>query len=373
LSDSSLRGAHLAPRGPSGAHRCVDSIEAGTAEVPERFLATEASSVAPRGLSRLGNRPFKRLFPDELAAFGGLAFDGKRAVTSPVALVRRLDEMTCVGCHQSRAVAGFHLLGEERTSATNNALVLGVSEHLRQLLSWRYRFVSDAAEGRTSPEPLPLAERPSGVGDYGAPCSLPESALAGWSCSAGYLCDRSTITDGDAMGVCMPFGERHVGDACEPAAIRTTLSPDGDRIKVDATETCVRSDDASAATVHGECYHARHGFAGGMCTADCTQRGARTPFGVCTRIPHKGFELQCFKDGVILEDCLEEVGNGTTNLLRACSRTTACRDDYACARAPGLHPDEGVCAPTYFVFQARVDGPSVDRRVAESTDIRWPF
>jgi hypothetical protein len=47
--------------------------------------------------------------------------------------------------------------------------------------------------------------------------------------------------------------------------------------------------------------------------------------------------------------------------MRSCSRTVACRDDLVCTRVPGFPVDQGACVPPYFLFEARVDGPPVDR------------
>jgi hypothetical protein len=79
------------------------------------------------------------------------------------------------------------------------------------------------------------------------------------------------------------------------------------------------------------------------------------------RIPHKGFERSCFRPGVTLEECLQTEGNFAIERMRSCSRSEPCRDDFVCSRAPGLPIGEGACVPPYFIFQARVDGPPVDR------------
>jgi hypothetical protein len=34
-------------------------------------------------------------------------------VRSAEGLLRRLDQLTCLGCHEARSIAGFHLLGED--------------------------------------------------------------------------------------------------------------------------------------------------------------------------------------------------------------------------------------------------------------------
>ena len=51
--------------------------------------------------------------------------------------------------------------------------------------------------------------------------------------------------------------------------------------------------------------------------------------GICMRIPHVGFERECFKEGALFEECLQKPGNFGIELLRTCSRTEPCRDDYA--------------------------------------------
>src|SRR6185369_13188172 len=89
----------------------ISAIDKGTALVPTKFLAKKAISVGPSGLARLANRPFGRLFPDAGKAFADLGLSNTKQLGSPAALVRRLDTMTCQGCHQARGIAGFHLLG----------------------------------------------------------------------------------------------------------------------------------------------------------------------------------------------------------------------------------------------------------------------
>jgi hypothetical protein len=79
------------------------------------------------------------------------------------------------------------------------------------------------------------------------------------------------------------------------------------------------------------------------------------------RIPHKGFERTCFREGMTMERCLQIPGNFAIERMRSCSRTEACRDDFVCSRVPGFPLDQGACVPPYFIFQARVDGPPVDR------------
>jgi hypothetical protein len=157
--------------------------------------------------------------------------------------------------------------------------------------------------------------------------------------------------------VCVEPGPHVPGDACQRVMVGGESGHDGDLIAPLQSEDC-------GARVEGElarCRTNQIGFPGGMCTATCAKEGARLGSGVCMRIPHQGFEAACLREGVALESCLLEAGNSVLEVMRACSRTEGCRDDFVCARVPGLPIEQGACVPPYFLFQARVDGPPLDR------------
>jgi hypothetical protein len=345
----------------------LDGIEAGSAELPVEWAATTASSLTPHGLNRRGNTPYSEIFPDHDAAFGDLSFVGRRRVTSAAALVRRLDEMTCVGCHQSRSLAGFHLLGEERRATATNALVTGLSNHLREILPWRLRFLRAAANGEVPSEPLPFAERADSAGGYGSHCSL-TADLPGWACTGGLVCHPSDV-DGDKVGVCLPEGFSEVGDPCEKLSL---LPEAGSGHRPDDILSAPR-EPCKAERGKLSCHLNHDGFPGGMCGGYCTTEGERDLDGICVRIPHMGFEGSCFRKDETMEHCLTKPGVFSLDVLRPCSRSKLCRDDYACARLPRLSDgpesgktidlDDGACVPPYFVFQLRVDGPPIDRKI----------
>jgi hypothetical protein len=338
-----LSGAKLdALRSWIGGH--LAEIDAGTAELPVEFLATSAVSVTPHGLDRLANRPFERLFPDAAAAFGDLPLRKTQLVTSPDMLVRRLDEMSCVGCHQARSIAGFHLLGEDRTGETRDAMTLGISPHLSEILAWRFRFLRGAAS-----EAVPFSEHADDAGRYGAHCG-PDR----WRCAPGLEC-KPSVVDGDAIGLCLPADEAQTGDPCQRVKLVSAFGLDGDLSTPDASTAC----DGVPAQAP-QCDPNAHGFPGGMCTAKCTE-GSQVGGAICARIPHHGFERACFQPGVKPEACIMEPGNFALALLRTCSRTEPCRDDYVCLRMPNLPLDRGACVPPYFLSQVRIDGPPIDR------------
>jgi hypothetical protein len=328
-----------------GDHRI--EIDRGTALVPEEFLTYKAVAVGPRGLARLANRPFKQLFGDA-SVFEGWSFDGDKLVGSPESLLRRLDTMTCNGCHQTRSMAGFHLLGEERDpNQILNALNGGISAHLRDEMPWRRAQLEAVANGDASFDtPRPFAERGALGGIYGAHCGLED-----WGCNAGLVCkDRN----GDGVGACAARTDGP-GDAYELASVSENADSHRDRVSEGADERCV---DSTGRANSGD------GFPNGMCYAKCSNIGAVNGDTICGGVPFGsgpkfgGIDNCLFKLHRPFQECLADDAHPT--VVRACDASRPCRDDFICARVQNAPDGVGACMPPYFVFQARVDGHQLD-------------
>jgi hypothetical protein len=312
----------------------LQKIDEGTALMPERFLATRALSVTPRGLARPQNAPFRRLIPaSELA---DLPLAGTRTVGSPEALLRRLDAATCVGCHQSRSLAGFHVVGGERDPArVVDALAVALSPHLEEELPRRRAYLRALAAGQIPDEARPPAERGITAGTFGHACGLGDPGFAGWTCTAGFDC---VAVDDDRVGQCMPKAPR-AGSACRPGAVSFA----SDRIKDTGTLAC------GPASV---CEGIRVGFPGGMCASQCA---SLAPGEACGAIALLTPFNNCLARGTPFAECAKHARPAG---LGACDARNPCRPDYLCARTP----DGGsACLPPYFVLQMRVDGhpPSI--------------
>lgn len=315
------------------------AIDEGTAVLPDRFSARTSVSVTPRGLSRRANRPFAQLFrPAELAA---LSFDDRRVARSPEALLRRLDDLSCAGCHQSRSIAGFHLLGDDGEDvAPGNALAVSSSPVLIEEEERRLAILEQVRAGRSPEFHRPPAERdPRRPGVWGARCGLGDPGFEAWTCAAGYRCEPfDNALDDQTVGLCMPAEGGEIGDACELGALRAHDDPHRDRISARRERPCAI----------GVCNSNQVGFPGGMCTTSCAELPEG---GTCGLIA----ELRPFNDCLgrktpfprCLAEHVFEAG------MRACDRERACREDYICARTPS---GEGACIPPYFLFQMRVDG-----------------
>jgi hypothetical protein len=310
-------------------------VDAGTPLLPASFLATRSLSVTPRGLSRLANRPFTTALPPKLLE--GLDLAAGKLVKSPQGLLRRLDQLSCQGCHEARSVAGFHLLGEDAADApVENSLALPVSPHLLADLPRRLRIARQILAGREPDMSAPLPERPGAdAGGYGSHCGLgSDPSFADWKCAPGLVCSGIEAAPGDPVGQCLP-AEREVGDACESGSVKPKADRRYDRMGAVEAEECPGM----------VCNRSSVGFPAGMCTARCGAPGA-----VCGPIAVLDSFNACLARGESFLTCI--LGNVNPAGLRGCDESHACRDDYICARGQ----DGGVCLPPYFVFQLCVDG-----------------
>jgi hypothetical protein len=316
------------------------SVDAGTPLLPDALLAMRAISVTPRGLNRLANRPFSAAL--DAKALAERDFSAGAFVKSPQGLLRRLDQLSCQGCHQARSVAGFHLLGEDAAEApAENALAIAVSPHVTADLPRRLRVAQSMLAGAAPDFSAPFAEHGVPQGSYGQACGLGQDpSFVSWTCPAGLTCSSIEAGSQDPIGQCLSSVAR-VGDACERGAVSQRADFLRDRMSQQKVESCPNM----------ICNRSGVGFPGGMCTADCNAPGA-----ACGAIAILDPFNACLGRGQSFLSCIR--GNVQPAGLRACDEQNPCRDDYVCARAKS----GGACLPPYFVFQLRVDGHSVGLR-----------
>jgi hypothetical protein len=317
----------------------LPGIDQGSAILPDEFLATEAVSVTPRGFSRRTNRPFRQIF--SARDFASLSLQEFGRIGSPEALLRRLDDMSCVGCHQSRTIAGFHWLGiDDSAVAPGNALFVSRSVPLWSDARRRDAILFDLAADREANFARPFAARDDeDPGMIGSHCGLGDPGFKSWSCQEGLRCDPyDAPADDKIVGVCTRAGPAVVGGACQVIAITPNANGHRDRAKGARTRECQS----------GVCNINRTGFPGGMCTSSCAGLGDDGTCGVIALLTPFN---NCLARKTPFPTCIAK--HVAPAGLRACDRERPCRDDYVCARTPS---GEGGCIPPYFLFQLRVDG-----------------
>jgi hypothetical protein len=314
-------------------------IDSGGAQLPEALSATRMISVSPRGLVRRANRPYRQLF--KAADFADLDLKRYRRIASAEALLRRLDDMTCAGCHQGRTIAGFHLLGEDGAEeVAGNALAVPFSAHLVAEIERRATLTRALAAGGQPDLARPFAERDDAdSGGYGSHCGLGDAGFAAWECAEGLRCQRYDAPDDDAVvGVCLP-ALAEVGDPCQVGPVEPHPDPHRDRIRRSPETACGGAQ---------RCNLNQTGFPGGMCTASCESKEAHVACGVIAQLTPFN---NCLAAKRRFAECIAE--HVSPAGLRACDAEHPCRDDYICARTPS---GPGACIPPYFLFQLRVDG-----------------
>lgn len=310
------------------------AIDRGTPLAPTALLATKVESVTPRGLARRANRPWSAVLKaDDLA---GLDLSGYATIASPAALLRRLDGLSCGGCHQSRSIAGFHMLGDEPDDPDRvDALLVGTSPHLQAELMRRAAYVTAVADGAAPDEHRRSAEIDARLGSYASHCGLGDPGFAAMQCEAPLVCTR--IDDAE-VGVCLP-AEPGAGAPCEVGLVKTQPASPRDRITKPVLGACAKQ---------GVCDDNSVGFPGGMCAIACAKIGTDEACGgIVGLVPFNN----CLAQGRPFAQCVRTTANPAG--MRACDATRSCRDDYICAR---IGKGEGVCMPPYFLYQLRVDG-----------------
>lgn len=306
------------------------AIAQGTVRVPDEFLATRATSVAPHGLARKTNRPFAALLSDDWA--------DRSDATS---VLRRLDGLSCPGCHQSRSVAGFHILGNEGTYKRADKLALPHSPHFTDEMVRRREYVSAVISGGAPDEFRAPAEHPLGAGGWGSRCGLdvsPSAPFATWMCEQGLTC---RAIDDALVGECMP-PVAAIGDACESGTTTWDSS----------VRELTRLAPPTSCGDGRVCERNAVGFPGGMCSSGCGNSNHLE--GICAGIAVLDSFNACIARGEVFETCLATTTRPGT--LRRCSHEAPCRDDYVCAATSS---GGGACLPPYFLFQLRVDGHAI--------------
>lgn len=198
-------------------------LDRGTIVLPDRFLATSAITVTPAH-DDLDSKA-RELFADDdiLAALARASANAPlQNLRSPAGFARRLDDMTCSGCHQTRAIGGFHFPGAERpgwaagaVAAAGSPHFFGDQERRRDILTaFRDGRAPDLSRGFSArPQPRRSAELAGTtyVNGWGAMCSgtdanaAPDESFTSWTCAEGLTCQTSAAgARNSRAGFCFP-------------------------------------------------------------------------------------------------------------------------------------------------------------------------
>ncbi|WOH83147.1 hypothetical protein RX327_08375 [Bradyrhizobium sp. BEA-2-5] len=213
-------------------------LDRGTLLIPDRFLATAAVAPTPTGfdVSELepefgmvqgegtaGNAVFSD--GDVVGALQKAAADGTKLqnIQSLAGFERRLNDVTCAGCHQTRGIGGFHFPGVDWLADNpSNSAIVPASPHffgdqLRRrdiLASFRDGKAPDFSRGFSNRPQLRGSTELAGTeysDGWGAHCYLPgarpaesDRSFRGWTCAEGLACQVAGKTS--HIGMCFVKG-----------------------------------------------------------------------------------------------------------------------------------------------------------------------
>jgi len=209
-------------------------LDRGTLLVPERFLTTGVIASTPVGFSVSDLQPAFGLVQGDDAAtdavFGesdvvtALKKASERGVTlqnirSLAGFERRLNDVTCAGCHQTRGIGGFHFPGVDWMAAhPSNSTVVPASPHFFGDQIRRRDILTALRDGRRPDYSRGFSSRPQLRGStelagteyddgWGAHCYLQkpkatdnDRSFRSWSCAAGLACQ--VASQASRMGMC---------------------------------------------------------------------------------------------------------------------------------------------------------------------------
>ena len=208
-------------------------FDRGTVLIPERFLSLRAVAPTPVGFDVSDLQPEFGLMhgeggagpvfseSDVVAALKKAADDGVELqnIRSPGGFERRLNDITCSGCHQTRGIGGFHFPGVDWMAAKpSNSTVVPASPHFFGDQVRRRDILAALRDGREPDYSRGFSSRPQLRGNtelagteyddgWGAHCYLPgvkaadnDRSFRTWTCAEGLACQVAAKSS--RIGMC---------------------------------------------------------------------------------------------------------------------------------------------------------------------------
>jgi hypothetical protein len=210
-------------------------LDRGTVLIPDRFLASRAVAATPVGFAASNLQPAFGLVQgddatadpvfkesDVVAALKKAAGRGVslQNIRSVAGFERRLNDMTCAGCHQTRGIGGFHFPGVDWMAAKpDNSTVVPASPHFFGDQIRRRDILASLSEDRQPDYSRGFSSRPQLRGHstelagteyedgWGAHCYVPHANAAdndrsfkSWTCADGLACQATG--QATRMGMC---------------------------------------------------------------------------------------------------------------------------------------------------------------------------
>ncbi|HAP46578.1 MAG TPA: hypothetical protein DEA80_03625 [Afipia sp.] len=203
----------------------IANLDRGAIVLPDRFLTSGSINVTP--VQENPEDRARALFTEDevVAALAKASANAPlQNLLSPAGFARRLDDMTCSGCHQTRAVGGFHFPGRERPEWAAGAVVAAASPHFFGDQERRRDVLGAFRDGRALDFSRGFSARPQAsrsselagttyLNGWGAVCAAPDANAApdksftSWTCAEELTCQAATGAKDARIGFCFPKSE----------------------------------------------------------------------------------------------------------------------------------------------------------------------
>ena len=209
-------------------------LDRGTVVIPAKFLAAGAIAATPAGFERSALQPAfglvgidkadaRTVFSESDVAAAMKKATGRGAnlqnIRSLGGFERRLNDMTCSGCHQTRGIGGFHFPGADwMATKPDNSTVVPASPHFFGDQIRRRDILTALRDGKDADFSRGFASRPQTRGSaelagteyndgWGAHCYVRRANAAdndesfkSWTCAQGLACEA--VGQAARMGMC---------------------------------------------------------------------------------------------------------------------------------------------------------------------------
>jgi hypothetical protein len=197
------------------------AFDRGTVLIPEKFLANGAIAPTPVGFGPSELGPEFGLVQGEgavfseadvVAALRKVAEAGVKLqnIRSPAGFERRLNDVTCAGCHQTRGIGGFHFPGVDwMADKPSNTTIVPASPHFFGDQVRRRDILASLRDGKAPDYSRGFASRPqlrgstelAGTNYYdgwgghcyvqGKPATGNDASFRDWTCAEGLSCQAA--------------------------------------------------------------------------------------------------------------------------------------------------------------------------------------
>jgi hypothetical protein len=214
----------------------LGDLDRGTVLVPDKFLAAGSVAATPAGFARSSLQPEfglmqsdhaggKAVFTDNdvVSALKSAADNGVvlQNIRSPAGFARRLNDITCGGCHQVRGIGGFHFPGVDwMAEKPTNTTIVPASPHFVGDQPRRRDILTAMRDGVAPDYSRGFSDRPQARGSaalagteyldgWGATCYRPQAKTAendksftSWNCAEGLSCQPVGADISSRVGMC---------------------------------------------------------------------------------------------------------------------------------------------------------------------------